>query len=135
MPVTRNVILDLLPLYLADEVSPDTRALVSEYLSRDPALADEVRRLQQAESKHEVPVPPDLEVQALARLRKQIALRYWALGAACFFTPIALGMQMDITSNGIHNFHFLLAQSPAVFVPVLIVAALCWAAYFSLRRR
>lgn len=40
MDITQNVILDLLPLYLADEVSADTRALVEKYLESDPELAD-----------------------------------------------------------------------------------------------
>ncbi len=39
MKVTRDVILDLLPLYLADEVSADTRLLVQKYLETDPELA------------------------------------------------------------------------------------------------
>ena len=39
MEITRNVILDLLPMYLADEVSADTRALVEKYLETDPDLA------------------------------------------------------------------------------------------------
>ena len=39
MKITRNVILDLLPMYLADEVSADTRALVGKYLETDPDLA------------------------------------------------------------------------------------------------
>jgi hypothetical protein len=40
MEITRNVILDLLPLYLADEISPDTRALVEKYLETDPELTE-----------------------------------------------------------------------------------------------
>lgn len=39
MKVTRDVILDLLPLYLADETSADTRILVEKYLETDPELA------------------------------------------------------------------------------------------------
>lgn len=39
MEITRDVILDLLPLYLADEVRPDTRALMEKYLETDPELA------------------------------------------------------------------------------------------------
>jgi len=40
MEITKKVILDILPLYLADEVSPDTRALVEKYLETDPELAE-----------------------------------------------------------------------------------------------
>jgi hypothetical protein len=37
--VTRDVILDLLPLYLADEASEDTRQLVEAFLATDTKLA------------------------------------------------------------------------------------------------
>ena len=40
--IERNVILDLLPLYLAGEASPDTQALVEQYLASDPELAETV---------------------------------------------------------------------------------------------
>jgi hypothetical protein len=39
MQVTRDVIEDLMPLYLANEASADTRALVDHYLKTDPELA------------------------------------------------------------------------------------------------
>ncbi len=44
MKITRNVIMDLIPLYVADEASPDTRALVEEYLECDPELAEAARK-------------------------------------------------------------------------------------------
>lgn len=43
MDVTRDVILDLLPLYLADEVSEDSRILVSKYLEVDMEMAQLVK--------------------------------------------------------------------------------------------
>ena len=39
MNVTREIILDLLPVYLSGEASPATRSLVEEYMKRDPELA------------------------------------------------------------------------------------------------
>jgi len=38
MEITREVILDLMPLYVADEVSEDTRKLVEAYLETDEDL-------------------------------------------------------------------------------------------------
>ena len=57
MEISRNVILDLLPLYIADEASPETRALVEEYLDTDPELAKIADRLSRAELLDEVPIP------------------------------------------------------------------------------
>ncbi len=56
MKITRNVILDLLPLYLAGEVSADTRALVREYLETDPELA-EIGKKSATEFPDDIPVP------------------------------------------------------------------------------
>ena len=43
MNVAREVILDLLPVYLSDEASPATRALVEEYMKQDSELAERIR--------------------------------------------------------------------------------------------
>ncbi|MBM3761958.1 MAG: zf-HC2 domain-containing protein [Acidobacteria bacterium] len=43
MKVTKDVILDLLPLYQEGEVSADSRRLVEEYLSQDPELKERVK--------------------------------------------------------------------------------------------
>jgi len=57
MDITRNVILDLLPLYLADEVSADTRALVDKYLESDPQLANHAKQSAEMEFPGDIPVP------------------------------------------------------------------------------
>lgn len=48
MEIPRNVILDLLPLYLADELSPETRAFVKKHLEADPELAELASRQETA---------------------------------------------------------------------------------------
>jgi hypothetical protein len=57
MEVTRNVILDLLPLYLANEASEDTNALVREYLENDSELAGIAKKLKSDELTGGAPVP------------------------------------------------------------------------------
>ena len=57
MEITKNVILDLLPLYLADEVSADTRALIEEYLETDPELAEIAKQSAAVELPGDIPVP------------------------------------------------------------------------------
>ena len=45
MEISRNVILDLLPLYVANEVSEDTRSLFEHYLEADPELSNVAKQL------------------------------------------------------------------------------------------
>jgi hypothetical protein len=77
MEIPRNVILDLLPLYLADEVSPDTRDLISKYLENDPDLAEQVQ-LQKASLKlpQDIPVPltEEDQIKAYKKSKLQLAL-------------------------------------------------------------
>ncbi|KPK93638.1 MAG: hypothetical protein AMJ88_07320 [Anaerolineae bacterium SM23_ 63] len=39
MNIPRSIVIDLLPLYLAGEVSQETRELVEQYLQTDPEIA------------------------------------------------------------------------------------------------
>ncbi|HEY45556.1 MAG: hypothetical protein AMJ88_12340 [Anaerolineae bacterium SM23_ 63] len=57
MEITRNVILDLMPLYLADEVSADTRDLIEKYLETDPELAKIAKQSAAMELPEDIPVP------------------------------------------------------------------------------
>ena len=47
MKVTRDVIYDLLPGYFSGEISPDTRALVDEFLQQDPEFARMMQRFRE----------------------------------------------------------------------------------------
>ena len=57
MEITRNVILDLLPLYLGGEASEDTRILVKKYLQSDPQLAELAERSAAMELSEDIPFP------------------------------------------------------------------------------
>ena len=78
MSISRNVIQDLIPLYLADEASPDSRVLVEEFLAADPELAAEVVRLKSSSpiqtltGGNVMSLPQDHEAQTLARTRSEL---------------------------------------------------------------
>ncbi len=57
MEITKNVILDLLPLYAANEVSADTRALIEKYLETDPELANVAKTMAALEKPRNIPIP------------------------------------------------------------------------------
>ena len=76
MQITREVVKDLLPAYLAGEASADTRRLVEEFLEREPALRAEF----DTPSLPEVAPRGALELAALDRTRSLLSRRSWMLG-------------------------------------------------------
>ena len=89
MEVTREVILDLLPLYVADEASSDTRALVDEFLETDPELADIAKQWTEIELTEDVPVPLTREGKMEAYRE---AKRYMFLRTVVLSVTIAVGV-------------------------------------------
>jgi len=72
--IPQHVILDLLPLYLAGEVSEETRYLIEEYLKTDPQLAILAEQAKHAPSLQEIPVPitKETEMEALKKVKKMM---------------------------------------------------------------
>jgi hypothetical protein len=76
MKITPDVISDLWPLYAAGEGTPDTRALVEEFLAGNPGAAERLRK-QFDMPAGDVPVPPDAEARALSQTKKLIGGGGW----------------------------------------------------------
>ncbi|MGD0841431.1 MAG: hypothetical protein ABSA32_09765 [Candidatus Acidiferrales bacterium] len=136
MNVTREVILDLLPVYLAGEASPATRALVEEYMKQDPELAQKIR-LQWSENFAKVApsaLPPELELRSLSRTRKLLAWQRWLFALGITFTAISFTSRISTRGAEITDFHFLIRDYPAQFGMCVVLAIACWVAYFSIRR-
>ena len=101
--VTKDVILDLLPLYLAGEVSSDTAALVKEHLEADPDLAEAAKEMAKTDSLGKVPIPFKKEValETYQEAKKWMTIRTLGLAAIlgivlmCFFTFMFIGMSLD----------------------------------------
>ena len=136
MNVTREVILDLLPVYLAGEASPATRTLVEEYMKQDPDLAQRIR-LQLTEGlARAVPsdLPPELELRSLKRTRTLLARQRWLFGFGMWFTALALSLRISFDEGHLTEFRFLLLDYPVQFGACLALGLICWIAYFTIRR-
>ena len=74
MNIPKYLIIDLLPLYLADEVSDETRNLIEEYLKTDPQLATLAEQAKSAPSLQEIPAPinKESEMEALKKVKKMM---------------------------------------------------------------
>src|SRR5947209_8026737 len=87
-----EVLEDLLALHASGAASPATRALVEAYLARDPALA---ARMRDALRLPAAALPPEVELRALHRTRRTLALQRWLFALAITFTAIALALEVD----------------------------------------
>jgi hypothetical protein len=92
MEITRNVILDLLPLYLADEVSAETKDLVKRYLKEDPELADIARESESMKLPAGAPLSLTQEdmMQAYKEAKRFMFWRTIILAAIISFSILAL---------------------------------------------
>src|SRR5262249_12617528 len=100
MNVTRDVVLDLLPIYLAGEASPDTCALVEEYLRGDPELEQRVRAGDTTLSGDiGIAVSPEMELASFRRTRRVLAQLRWTCALATTFTVLALALRVDFTDG------------------------------------
>jgi len=92
MEITRNVILDLLPLFLAGEASPDTQALVEHYLEIDPELAEMAKQASLMDKSDDIPIPLRKEDQmdAYEKAQRQILQRTLILGSIIAFVALSL---------------------------------------------
>jgi anti-sigma factor RsiW len=141
MTVDRDVIQDLLPLYLAGEASPATRKLVEEHLAANPELALLARAAGNPDLAGGVgapaplpplpPLPPDAQKSALDATRRLLRRRSWLMGGAIFTTLLPFSVHGD--DSGIR--FFLLRDAPGSAALSFSAAALLWFAYWRVARR
>jgi hypothetical protein len=121
--VTRDVITDLYPLYVASEASNDTRQLVEEFLAKHAEFA---RILADgAEGSLAVSPPPGLpadhELKTLARVKRRLGGPIWALLLAMIFSGGAFGRIVSDTSFDV---------SPRNFIIIAAIALCFWVVFF-----
>jgi ferric-dicitrate binding protein FerR (iron transport regulator) len=87
MNITKDIIDDLIPLYVANECSADTRTLVEEYLQQNPRPANELRRIMLTPFPGAVPPAQGLdEVRAFREARRRLRRRSWLMAIAIFLS-------------------------------------------------
>ena len=124
MSITRDVVKDLVTVYLAGEASADTRSLVEDWLPSDPALASPVERSRGLELPAVAAPEPTAEKRAFDRTRRRLRGRGIVLGAAIYFSTLPLTVTFG--SDGFHG--LLLEDWPARAVALAVAAAL-WVVY------
>ncbi len=132
MNVTREIVKDLLPLYVAGEASAESCAAVEEWLRTDAELARMAAALRDEEGRAAAigPAPGSghaalLETKALLRRRSLL------LGLALLFTGLPLSFTFDGT--GLH--FFMLRDAPAMAVTSAALGLGLWVAFAAVTRR
>lgn len=126
MKVTRNVILDLLPLVLADEAHEDTKALVHAYLASDPKMAALAEQAKNAPKPPEIPIPltPEDEMKSLEKT-KHIMFQHnvFLFVAILFIFMFAVSMVA------------LLDEAPYAPPIFLVISGVFWYVYYRARKQ
>lgn len=132
MTVSNEVIIDLLPLYVAGEASAATAELVEERVQADPQLAKLAAAI-----RSQLTAPPDiltpkadLARTTLERTRKLIRRRTWTVALALLFTflPLTFAFSGDKVT-------FLMVRDAPGSALLWISAAYLWVQYFRLERK
>ncbi len=133
MNVTREIVKDLLPLYVSGEASPDSRVLVESFLREDPELARlaDALRAEELAPARGASAPPGAGREALSRAKSLLRRRTRLLAFALLFSGLPLTCAFDQT--GVR--FLLLRDAPALASASLAVASVLWIAYAVTVRR
>lgn len=130
MKITRDVVRDLLTVYMAGEATADTRTLVEEWLRSDPELArqaEDAGRL----TLPAVAVPPrTTEKRALDRTRRYLRWRSVLLGFTIYVTTLPL----SITFSSAGGYEGLLIDDWPERIVIIAIAAVLWVVYWRMSR-
>lgn len=128
MHITRNVILDLLPLYLANELSDDSRALVEEFLATDPQLASLAEQASQTMTLEPITIPltKDDEMKSFERTKRLLFQKNLFLALAIFVSLSLLAFRFNET-----GIVWLWQEAQGMVGGLIVAAALLWVAFAS----
>lgn len=104
---TRDVVVDLWPLYVSGEASADTRALVDAFLAQDPELAGRLREPEGAGLKPPpIALPADHERTTLLRAQQRHARRSMVVNSLALMVSAAMTAYYvwDVVPRWAHTF-------------------------------
>jgi hypothetical protein len=131
MTVTRDVILDLLPLYFAGHVSADTKTLVDEFLRTDPDFARMSQRFDTLLKAHGTPADSGAtERRAFERTRRLLKTRNHTIGMAVAYSLLPFAF---LFRNG--HVEWIMLRRPSVAAAFAFTALALWVAAWIINRR
>jgi anti-sigma factor RsiW len=127
--VTRDVITDLIPLYVSGEASADSRALVETFLAQDPEFARWVNDSRDRLLAVDAPtiLTKDKEMKSLETTKRTLRWHGALFGFAIFLSFLPFGIHGD--ARGVR---WLWTEFPAGAIIAALLACVAWAVYFAL---
>ena len=107
--IPRNIVLDLLPVYIAGDASEESRDLVEKFAQNDPEIARFIHAgtIEPAVISLKIAVPDDLEMKTMKRVRRSINLQmlHVALAtASILIVPLVAMMFTDEVNWSLFDF-------------------------------
>ena len=125
MNVTKDIINDLIPLYVANECSADTRTLVEEYLQQHPEEAVKLQRIINTAVPDAVPLAKNLdEVRAFREARRRLRLRSTVMALAIFFSLAPMSSFVDDRRSW-----WMLRDAPGTALIYAVIGVVFWIIY------
>ena len=131
MNISRDVVKDLIPVYLAGDASADTQALVESYLKTDPELASDVKAARGSSLGLPATRPPTAEKQTLDATRQLLKSRTSTLVVAMIFTVLPL----TFAFHGTTITFLLIRDAPTIGIAWWVTAAIMWIWHVRIRHR
>jgi ferric-dicitrate binding protein FerR (iron transport regulator) len=128
MTITRDIVQDLLAVYLAGDASPDTRSLVEDWLNKDRDLARQVEAARRDLPSVALP-ERSVEMRALTSTKRRLRRKGILLGMAIWVTALPLTVRFN--SEGFQG--LMITDWPERAI-VLSMAAVLWALYARVSR-
>jgi len=118
MKITRDIITDLLPVYLSGEASTDTKTLVEAYLQDDPEFAKLIDENSAVLPDGQINLSKETEMNTLNKTQKLLQKRSVYMA----FTILFLLLSASFTF-GSQGFHWMWADTPINIVIFLVFGA------------
>jgi len=131
MNISRDVVKDLIVVYLAGDASADTRTIVESYLKTDPELAGQVAAARATSLSLPPTSAPTEEKRALDATRQLLKHRTSTLVVAILFTVLPL----TFAFRGTTITFLLIRDAPTIGIAWWATAAIMWIWHVKIRLR
>lgn len=130
MKITRDVITDLLPVYLSGEASADTKALIESFLQDDPEFAKLIDENSVILPDGQINLSKDTEMDTLNKTTKLLRDRSTYLAFTIFFLLLPASFR-----GGEAGFQWLWADMPLSIVFFLACGIIFGIQYWRVSRK